>query len=365
MFRAAPIVLDAETRAMLERRVRAAKTPVRDAVRARIILLAADGLPSRQISQQVGMHESNVAQWRKRFLAEGLAGLNDAPRPGRPLIYDPLDRLKVVAAATAQRDPDEPEATWTYQALCEALRDEVGISRSQLWRILDRLDVKPHKVQGWLNRRDDPLFWERVQDVCGLYLNPPDKALVFSVDEKTSIQAKQRLKVTSPPEPGRPCRQEFEYRRHGTASLLAALQVHTGEIVAQTIARNNSVTFIGFLEQLDTIVEDGLTIHLVLDNGSSHTSKATKKWLADHQPRFVAHYTPKHASWVNQVELFFSILTRKVIRNGNFASRHDLVTKLMTYIQRYNTTAQPFAWTYTGQPLTTTTNTRSTNARQH
>ena len=363
MFKAAPVVLDSETRAVLEARVRAAKTPQRDAVRARIVLLAADGVPSRQISQRVGMHESNVALWRKRFLADGLAGLKDAARPGRPPTYDALDRLKVVAAATMQRDPAEPEATWTYAALTEALRDEVGISRSQLWRILDRLDVKPHKVQGWLNRRDDPLFWERVQDVCGLYLNPPERALVFSVDEKTSIQAKQRLVETSPPEAGRPCRREFEYRRHGTASLLAALDVHSGQVLARDIERNNSVTFMQFLEQLDALVEDGLAIHLVLDNGSSHTSKATRAWLAEH-PRFVAHYTPKHASWVNQVELFFSILTRKVLRNGNFASRADLVTKLMTFIERYNTTAGPFAWTYTGQPLTTG-NTRETSARQH
>ena len=363
MYTAAPIVLDAETRAVLEARVRAAKTPQRAAVRARIILLAADGVPSRQISQQVRMHESNVALWRRRFLAEGLAGLVDAPRSGRPRTYDPLDRLKVVAKATMQRNPDEPEATWTYAALSEALRDEVGISRSQLWRILDRLDVKPHKVQGWLNRRDDPLFWERVQDVCGLYLNPPERALVFSVDEKTSIQAKQRLAPTSAAEAGRPCRREFEYRRHGTASLLAALDVHSGQVLAQDIARNNSATFIEFLEHLDTVVDGELAVHLVLDNGSSHTSKATRAWLESH-PRFVAHYTPKHASWVNQVELFFSILTRKVLRNGNFVSRADLVTKLMTFIERYNTTAGPFAWTYTGQPLTTG-NTRETSARQH
>ena len=363
MFTAAPIVLDAETRRVLEARVRAAKTPQRAAVRARIVLLAADGVPSRQISRQVGMHESNVALWRKRFLADGLDGLNDAPRSGRPPTYDPLDRLKVVAAATMQRDPAEPEATWTYAALSEALRDEVGISRSQLWRILDRLDVKPHKVQGWLNRREDPLFWERVQDVCGLYLNPPDRALVFSVDEKTSIQAKQRLAATSPAEAGRPCRREFEYRRHGTASLLAALHVHSGQVLARDIGPNNSATFISFLDHLDALLDGELAVHLVLDNGPSHTSKATRAWLAEH-PRFVAHYTPKHASWVNQVELFFSILTRKVIRNGNFASRHDLVTKLMTFIDRYNTATRPFAWTYTGQPLTTG-DTRDTSARQH
>ena len=349
-FKAEPIVLVDETRAVLEARVRATTTPQRDVVRARIVLLAADGVSSRRISGVVGMHESHVAMWRQQFLARGLDGLRDAPRPGRPLVYDAEDRLKIVALATSQRDPDEPEATWTYQALADALADEVGISRSQLWKFLDRLDIKPHKVVGWLNRRHDPEFWERVRDVCGLYLSPPHNALVLSVDEKTGIQAKERRVPTSGAGPGRPRRQEFEYIRHGTVSLLAALEVHSGEILAEPIERNDSVTFIGFLEQLDRVIASDVEVHLILDNGSSHVSKATKTWLIDH-PRFVARYTPVHASWVNQVELFFSILTRKVLKQGNFTSHQDLVSKIMRYIDRHNDTAKPFAWTYTGQPL--------------
>lgn len=349
-YKAQPIVLDESTRKILQARVRATTAPQRDVTRARIILLAADGVSSRQISLKVNVHESHIAMWRQRFLAQGLDGLKDAPRPGQPPIYDAEDRLKIVALATSQRDPDEPEATWTYQALADELKDEVGISRSQLWRFLDDLDIKPHKVVGWLNRRDDPEFWERVRDVCGLYLCRPESALVFSVDEKTGIQAKQRLAFTSPAGPGQACRQEFEYRRHGTASLLAALEVHSGQMVAQPIERNNSLTFIQFLEDLEARVEHELKIHLIMDNGPSHTSKATGQWLAEH-PRFVAHYTPKHASWVNQVELFFSILTRKVLKRGNFSSREDLTSKIMGYIASYNETAKPFAWTYSGEPL--------------
>lgn len=174
--------------------------------------------------------------------------------------------------------------------------------------------------------------------------------MVYSVDEKTGIQAKERLAPTSPAEPGRPSCQEFEYRRHGTASLLAAFEVHSGEVEATDIARNNSDAFIGFLEDLDRKVEPGLGIHLILDNGASHTSKQTTAWLVDH-PRFVVHYTPKHASWVNQVELFFSILTRKVLKRGSFSSRHDLVAKIMRFIEARNKTARPFIWTYSGQPL--------------
>jgi transposase len=347
---AAPITLDEPTRAELERRVRAMTTPQRDVNRARIILAAAEGVSSRQIAMRVGMHESHIAMWRQRFLAQGLEGLCDAPRPGRVPTYDAIDRVKVVALATSQRDPDDPVAHWTYQDIADELRDDVGISRSQVWRILDDMDIKPHKVKGWLNRRDDPEFWDRVQDVCGLYLDPPDNALVVSVDEKTGIQAKERRAVTTPAGPGRPAREEFEYIRHGTASLLAALEVHTGEVLATNIVANNSTTFIDFLTDIERKVPTELSIHLVMDNGSSHRSKETTAWLADH-PRFVAHYTPVHASWVNQVELFFSIITRRVIKRGNFTSRENLVSKLMRFITSYNETAKPFAWTYSGQPL--------------
>jgi transposase len=349
-YTAAPIVLDDKSRTELQRRVRAATTPQRDVKRAQIILLAADGVSSAKISRQVGMHESSIAMWRQRFLVKGLDGLKDAPRPGGPQTYGHDDRIRMAALATMARDPDDPEPTWTYQSLADTLSEEVGISRSQLWRILHDMDIKPHLVRGWLNRRDDPEFWERVQDVCGLYLSPPENALVVSVDEKTGIQAKERVATTTPAAPGRPPRYEFEYRRDGTASLLAALEVHSGEVLATDIAHNNSVTFIDFLTDLHRHIDPDLTVHLILDNGPSHTSKATTAWLAEH-PRFVAHYTPKHASWVNQVELFFSILTRRVLRRGNFSSRDDLVSKLMGFVDRYNETAKPFAWTYSGNPL--------------
>jgi transposase len=350
-YTAAPITLDEATRRELERRVRAGTCPQREARRARIILMAADGVPSRQISIVVKMHESNVAIWRRRFLEHGLAGLNDAPRPGPPPTYGHDDRVKMAALASMQRDPQDPVATWTYEELAEEChRQGIPVSRSQLWRILDDLDLKPHKVTGWLNRRDDPEFWDRVQDVCGLYLSGPENAIVLSLDEKTGIQAKQRIAPTTPAQPGRPARYEFEYRRHGTVSLLAAMEVHTGEVIGTNIARNDSPTFTAFLEDIDATIDAALDIHLVMDNGSSHTSKVTKAWLADH-PRFVAHYTPKHASWVNMVELFFSIITRKVLKRGNFSSRDDLVGKLMRFIKDYNDTAKPFAWTYSGQPL--------------
>lgn len=297
------------------------------------------------------MHESNVAKWRNGFRDQGLEGLEDSPRPGRPRRFGHDERMAMAAAATSERDPDDPVSTWNYFDLARRLwEDGIKVSVSQLWRILTDMDIRLDRVRGWLNRRDDPGFWERVRDVCGLYLNPPERALVLSVDEKTSIQAKERKHPDHGVAPGRPRRREFEYIRHGTARLVAALAVHSGKVVAQPIARNNSKNFCAFLETIEAGVDPNLDIHVILDNGSSHVSKETKAWFAAH-PRWVVHYTPPHASWVNQIELFFSILQRKVIRNGNFTSAQDLVAKLLAFISDYDQNAKPFAWTYSGNPL--------------
>lgn len=352
VFRVEPIVLDAETRAELERRANASTSQVRVARRARIVLLCADRVPLRQIAGQVGMDEHNVGIWRRRFLADGLAGLEDQPRSGRPRRLGHDERMRMAAIATSERDPNDPVATWSYVEVAGALRAEgIEVSVSQVWRILTGMDIDLTRVRGWLNRRDDPGFWDRVRDICGLYLDCPERAIVVSVDEKTSIQAKSRKYADQAPDAGRARRREFEYVRHGTASLHAALDVHTGEVLAQPIpGRNDSVNFCAFLDQIDRNTDPALAIHVVLDNGSSHVSKYTRAWFAAH-PRWVVHYTPPHASWVNQVELFFSILQRKVIRNGNFCDRDDLINKILQFITDYDQTAQPFRWTYAADPL--------------
>ena len=351
MFKVAAVVLSAEERVELERRAQAFTSQVRVARRARVVLLCADGLPLRQIGPMVGMDQHQVGLWRRRFLADRLDGLNDLPRPGRPRRFGHDERLKMAAIATSAREPDNPVSTWTGVEVAEVLRAEgLDISVSQVWRILDAMDIDLSKVRGWINRRDDPEFWDRVRDVCGLYLSPPVNAVVLSVDEKTGIQAKQRIHPDQPARPGRLRRREFEYKRHGTAKLVAALDVVTGQVLADTIDRNDAVTFIAFLETINTTVDPNVEIHVVLDNGSSHVAKLTKAWFAAH-PRWHAHYTPVHASWVNQIELFFSILQRKVIRNGNFTSRDDLITKMLTLIADYSQTARPFAWTYAADPL--------------
>lgn len=355
MWSADPIVLTDQERIELERRVGSPTSPQRDVKRAQVVLLAADAIPSRQISQTIGMHESHVANWRHRFLAERLVGLGERKHTGRPRRLGHDERLAMAAAATSEKSADDPVSMWTLDELVEILAEShnITVSRSQLGKILAAMDIDLRKVRGWLNRRDDPEFWTRVRDVCGLYLNPPEHAIVLSVDEKTGIQAKERIVKDQPPQPGRSRRREFEYKRHGIAKLIAALDVNTGEVLAETIPRNDSENFCAFLETIEANVAPDLTIHVILDNGSSHTSKQTTAWLAAHH-RWEVHFTPKHASWVNQVELFFSILQRKVIRNGNFKSQADLITKMMRFITDYDQTARPFKWTYAADPLKAT-----------
>ncbi len=351
MPRIAPaIVLDTEQRRELEGRLRARRTEQRAVERARIVLLAASGLTNRQIAERLSIDADTVSKWRSRFAGEGLAGLEDRSRPGRPLVYGHDDRLKVIKTVT--EEPPDPASHWSGHQIAAALADEVGISRSQVWRILDDLDLKPHRVRSWLTSHD-PEFWEKAADVCGLYLNPPEGALVLSVDEKTGMQAKSPTNPTKGPRPGLTERREFEYRRHGTACLFAALDVHTGEIISETKARNRSVEFIEFLEHLDRVTPAELTLHLVLDNGSSHVSKKTSEWLTHpgREQRFVVHHTPTHASWLNQIELFFSILCRRLLRRGDFASTEELTAKVVAFIEDYNRRARPFRWTYQGKPL--------------
>jgi transposase len=347
MWSVPPVEVSVEERAELERRVRAKTSTQRQAQRARIILLACEGVPNRQIAAEVAMSEQYVGIWRRRFVAERLAGLEDKARPGRPRLYGHDERLAVVAKATAERPALDSQ--WSHRSLSEALV-EIGISASQIGRILAELDIKPHQVRGWLTRREDPSFWERAGDVCALYLSPPTNAIVLSVDEKTGIGARSRKHPGTAAGPGRPERREFEYLRHGTASIIAALDVHSGNVVAKDIARNDSVSFTSFLAEIEEKIDPGLEIHLILDNGSSHVAKATKAWLAT-RPRFVVHHTPTHASWLNQVELVFSILTRRLLKRGDFSSRDDLVAKIMAWIEEYSRTAKPFAWTYDAKPL--------------
>jgi transposase len=345
---AQPIVIDPKQRTRLQTLAHSRTAGVREVQRARIVLAAADGASNTTIARHLSISPNTVRTWRGRYAEHGLPGLADRPRPGRPPVYGPGVHLRIVATVTSQLP--EADTVWSHRLLAEHLHDTDGISASQIGRILADLDLKPHRVRGWLTRRPDPAFFTKAAEVCDLYLHQPDQSVVICTDEKTAIAARSRKHPDQPCRPGHPARREFEYVRHGTVSINAALDVHTGQVHTERIPRNDSATFIGLLTRIDQRIDAGLTIHLVLDNGSSHTSKATRAWLREH-PRFQTHYTPPHASWLDQAELFFSILTRRLLRRGEFTSQQDLADRIDQFTTVYNRTAKPFRWTYEGRPL--------------
>jgi transposase len=248
--------------------------------------------------------------------------------------------------ATATPVPPDGESCWSQDSIVRHLRGRgLEISRATAGRALADAKVRPHKVRGWLSRKDDPAFWAQAGAVCRLYLNPPPGTVLVSIDEKTGIQAKTRRHPDVPAATGRDARREFEYVRHGTVSVIAAMNTATGEVISQRIRRNNSVTFMKFLAMLDQHTAPGLRIHLIMDNGSSHTSKATRAWIAS-RPRFAVTFTPKHASWLNVIEQWFSILTRKLLRRGSFGSQQDLDRQITEFTIGYNKTAHPWKWRY-------------------
>ncbi|SRR6266851_3293455 len=342
--RAVPVQVTVKGRRKLVRIVRAGTSPQRLVLRAKIVLAAADGQANAQIARDLGCSVAVVRTWRGRFTVRGIPGLFDKRRSGRPETYGPSDRLAVLAVATSV--PPDGESQWSHAMIAERLRERgLPISAATAGRVLAEAKVRPHKVRGWLRRADDPGFWVRAGQVCRLYLNPPPGTVLISLDEKTAMQARSRKHPGIPLQPGRDARREFEYVRHGTVSVIAAMNVTTGEVIAERIARNDSATFISFLSLLDQSVPPGLDIHLIMDNGSSHTSRATRAWLAAH-PRITVTYTPKHASWLNMIEQWFGYLTRKLLRRGDFTSREDPGTRITAFTIRHNKRARPYKWSY-------------------
>jgi transposase len=342
--RAVPIRLNRKRRRKLNQIITAGTSPQRLVLRARIALLAADGKPNAQIAREMGCSETTVRCWRGRFAVLGIPGLFDKRRPGRQETHGPSARLAVMAVATSI--PPEGESQWSQAMVADHLRERgLAISRATVGRVLGEAKIRPHKVRGWLNRADDPAFWIRAGVICRLYLDPPPGTVLISIDEKTGVQAKSRKHPRIPARPGRDARREFEYVRHGTVSILAAMNVTTGEVIAERIRRNDSQAFIRFLSMLDQMIPPQLRIHLIMDNGSSHTSKATRAWIAA-RPRFQATYTPKHASWLNIIEQWFSLLTRRLLRCGDFTSPDDLDAKITAFTIRYNKKARPWKWSY-------------------
>jgi len=339
-------------RAELERIVAAASSEVRTAERARIVLAASEGLKGAEICERVGCSMPTVVKWRGRYEREGIEGLKDAPRPGPPLTHGPEVRALLIAKACT-RPPQTPEGArrerWTY----EELGAEVGMSGSQAHAILARADLKPHRTDYWImSDFQKPEFEERLSEICGLYVDPPENVLVVSIDEKTGIQAKAPTKPDTLPAKGKPARREHEYVRNGTQCLFAALKVHHGEVLAMPSKTRNRFDLISFLDHLDAEIPhlEGQEVVAITDNLSTRGTKEVRDWLAEH-PRWRFQFTPTHASWLNQIEIFFSILWRRLLKNGAFTSEEDLAEQMLAFIETYNQTAKPFKWTYTGKVL--------------
>ncbi len=342
--RPVPVKLTVKRRRKLEQIVAASTSPQRLVLRARIVLAAAGGAANAAIACDLGCSVTVVRAWRRRFACRGIAGLFDKPRSGRPETHGPSARLAVLAVATSV--PPEGESQWSHAMIAAHLGERgLAISAATVGRVLAEAKVRPHKVRGWLNRADDPSFWIRAGAVCRLYRNPPPGTVLISIDEKTGIQAKSRKHPEIPARPGRDARREFEYVRHGTISIIAAMTVTSGQVITERVSKNDSAAFTAFLGMLHQMIPPHLRIHLIMDNGSSHTSRATRSWLAAH-PRFTVTYTPKHASWLNMIEQWLGVLTRRLLRRGDFTSRDDLEAKITAFTIRHNKHARPYKWSY-------------------
>jgi transposase len=331
--------LIAEQREDLQRWAQSRTLPAGDVFRARLILALADGTTYREIARSLKTSLPTIARWKKRFERDGWAGLEGRHRGSKPRAATPKVQARVIRQV--QQKPGDGSTHWS----CRKLASELALSKSTVQRILAQAQLKPHRLERYM-ASNDPDFESKAADIIGLYLHPPQHAAVFCLDEKTAIQALDRLDPVLPLSPGRAERHGFEYYRHGTLSLYAALDVKTGKVEGKTARRHTSAQFIAFLTQLLSKTRWAKEIHIVLDNLSAHKTKAVEEFLEQH-PKVRFHFTPTYSSWLNQVELWFAKIQRDVISRGVFTSVADLARKLRKYIEAYAKSAKPFRWTYT------------------
>jgi len=338
-----PVILNSEERETLERWRRRHSTSQALALRARIVLGSAEGATNTAIAKELKLTKQTVGKWRSRFLVRRLDGLLDEPRPGAPRTISDA-RVERVVVQTLETKPKDA-THWSTRSLARAS----GLSRSSVHRIWQAFGLRPHRAESF-KLSTDPLLIEKVRDIVGLYLDPPDGALVLSVDEKPQIQALDRSQPILPMRPGQIERRTHDYTRHGTTSLFAALNVKTGKIIAEHHRRHRSIEFRKFLDTIDANVPPTLDIHLVLDNYGTHKTPLIKRWLLRH-PRFHMHFTPTSASWINQVERFFADLTNRQLRRGAHRSTLELESAIREYIDIRNRHPKPFAWTKTADDI--------------
>ena len=340
---AVEIVLTDAERAALEDWTRRRKTAQALALRARIVLAAAGQLTNREICELEGVTDKTVTKWRNRFAASRLEGLLDEPRPGRPRTISD-EQVAEVITKTLESKP-KGATHWSTRAMAA----ETGLTQNGIVRIWRAFGLQPHRQETW-KLSTDPQFIEKVHDVCGLYLNPPERAVVLCVDEKSQIQALDRTAATLPMLPGTPERATHDYQRNGTTSLYAALNVQSGEVIGELRQRHRASEFLDFLKKIDQNVPDGLAVHLVLDNASTHKTPAVKSWLERH-PRFVLHFTSTSSSWLNLVERWFAELTTKMLTRGQHRSVRQLNAEIRDWIDTWNENPRPYVWIKTADDI--------------
>ena len=341
--RAVELVLSDGEREQLEAWARRRKSAQAVAQRSRIVLAAAAGLKNTEIAERFGITRGMAAKWRSRFAQERLDGLLDEPRPGRPRTISDAE-VEAVIVRTLETTPKDA-THWSTRSLAA----ELGLSQSAVTRIWRAFGLQPHRQETWKLSRD-PQFVAKVRDVVGLYLDPPERAVVLCVDVKSQIQALDRTAPVLPMLPGTPQRATHDYRRFGTSSLYAALDITSGKVIGSLHARHRAIEFKKFLQQLDREVPDELEVHLILDNASTHKTPAIRNWLTAH-PRFVLHFTPTSSSWLNLVERWFSELTTKKLRRGSHRSVAQLNADIRTWIDTWNNNPRPFVWTKTADEI--------------
>jgi putative transposase len=338
-----PLVLSAEEREQLRSWSRSRSLPKGLVDRVQIVLLSADGETNKAIAARLGLSQPTVGKWRRRYLERGLQGLHDELRPGRPRSIED-ERIAGLITDTLKKQP-KGATHWS----CRTMAAEAGVSKSTVQRIWQAVRLQPHRYD-YFKLSTDPFFVEKVRDIVGLYLNPPDHAIVLCVDEKSQCQALERSQPILPMGLGYLEGYTHDYRRHGTTNLFAALDIANGQVLAQCKPRHRHEEFLQFLRHIDANVPADLDVHLIADNYATHKHPKVRLWFAQ-RPRYHMHFTPTYASWLNQVEIWFSLISRKAIHRGSFNSTKALLQKIQEYVRDHNASAKPFVWTATADSI--------------
>jgi transposase len=337
-------VLSDDERETLERWARRPKTGQALALRCRIVLAAAAGSTNQEIAGKLECNAVTVGKWRNRFFEKRLDGLIDEPRPGQPRkVTDEI--VEQVIVATLETTPDDGSTQWSTRTMAA----KVGLNQTAISRIWRTFGLKPHRIEDF-KLSTDPQFVDKVRDIVGLYLNPPDAAVVLSVDEKTQVQALDRTAPVLAMLPGTPARQTYTYVRNGTSDLYAALDIASGKVITQMTDQHRAVEFRAFLNLIDKSVPDDLAVHVICDNASTHKAPEIQRWLKRHR-RFTLHYTPTYSSWLNQVERWFSELTTKKLRRSTHRSVAELRRDINDWVEHWNANPRPFIWRKTADDI--------------